>query len=119
MLDFLKGDRAGALQTVARTKGRIDDFQMTASVALTQEFEGHYRDAHASWRRAQTEVAALHAHDAEASFLLYGLSGSALAGMCEGAAGQLKAALALDRSGQTLKQAAFAAALCNQRTLAL
>ena len=119
MFDFLKGDGAGMQQTVDKIKGRVDDFAMTASLALTQEFAGHYRDAQASWERAQRQVGALKVRDVQAAFLLYSVSGRAIAGSCDNAATQVKAALVLDKTDETLKQAAFAAALCNLGKMAL
>jgi class 3 adenylate cyclase/tetratricopeptide (TPR) repeat protein len=119
MLDFLRGDGAGMLQTVDATRGRIDDFTMTASLALTQEFSGHYRAALASWQRAQRQVAVLGARDAQAAFLLSSVSGRAMAGNCDHAATQVQAALKLDKNQETLQQAAFAASLCNAGKIAL
>jgi eukaryotic-like serine/threonine-protein kinase len=119
MLDFLKGNPAGMSQTAARTKGRIDEFQMTSSLARTQEFEGHYREAQASWHRAEQQVAALQAREVQAAFLLESVSGRAMAGKCDGAPQQLESALALDRGQDTLEQVAFSAALCNDGRMAL
>jgi hypothetical protein len=118
MLDFLRGDSAGMQQTVKATQGRIDDFAMTASLALTQEFSGHYRAALASWERAQRQVAVLGVRDMQAAFLMYSVSGGAMAGNCDHAATQVQAALKLDKNQETLAQAAFAASLCNAGKLA-
>jgi class 3 adenylate cyclase/TolB-like protein len=119
MLDFLKGDSAGMQQTVKATQGHIDDFAMTASLALTQEFSGHYRAALASWERAQRQVAVLGVRDVQAAFLLYSVSGRAMAGNCDHAATQVKAALKLDKNQETLQLGAFAASLCNAGEVAL
>jgi eukaryotic-like serine/threonine-protein kinase len=119
LLDFLKGDRNGMQRTLDRAHGRPDQFEITSQLALTQEFEGHYRDARDSWRQAQMQAAALKAQDLEASILLSALSGRASLGQCAGADKELRAALALDKSKDTLKQAAFTAALCDESKVAL
>jgi len=118
-LDFLKGDQAGMQQTVARTEGRPDQFQIVSSLALAQEFEGRYREARASWERAQAQAEALKARDLEASILLSSITGRANLGQCDSAARQIQTALTLDKSKDTLKQAAFTAALCNDGEIAL
>jgi class 3 adenylate cyclase/tetratricopeptide (TPR) repeat protein len=113
MLDFLKGDRAGMKTALAQTQGRVDRFQMTGSLALTQEFDGRFHAAQTSWRAAEAQAAPLKANDIEAGFLLSDATGRAFLGRCGGAASQLKSALKLDRSKSTLSTAALLAALCD------
>jgi class 3 adenylate cyclase/tetratricopeptide (TPR) repeat protein len=115
IFDFLSGDRAGMRQTLARAEGRVDTFQMTSLLALMQQFEGRYREAQASWQQARAQAAPLKANDVESSLLMYGFANQAMLGRCEGTDRQVKTALALGKSQSILAQAAFAAALCNDR----
>jgi eukaryotic-like serine/threonine-protein kinase len=119
ILDFLKGDRTGMRQTLIRVTGRVDEFQMTSLLALTQQFDGHYRDAQASWLRAQEQAAPLKANDVNAGLLLYSVANRAMLGKCDDEAKQVKTALALDKGQSTLAQAAYAAALCNDKKTVL
>ena len=67
---------------------------MTGSLALTQEFVGRYREANDSWKRAETEVAALGTKDVQAAFIVSSASGRAMAGRCEDGQQQVQAAFA-------------------------
>jgi hypothetical protein len=116
---FLTGDRASMQQEVARMVGRPDEFQMSQTVAFAQEYEGRYQDARDSWSRAAAQAETQQAPDAQANFLLLGVSGRALADIEKDCSGEVKTALAKDKSKQSLVQAAFTAALCNDQKTAL
>lgn len=116
---FLTGDRASMQQAVARMQGRVDEFQMSQSVAFSQEFEGRYQAAQDTWSRAAAQAEAQQASDVAANSLLQGVSGRALANIESDCSGEVNAALAKDKSKQTLVQAAFTAALCNDQKTAL
>jgi class 3 adenylate cyclase/tetratricopeptide (TPR) repeat protein len=118
-LDYFEGNQAGMSAILAKMDGRVDQYQLTASIALIDELAGRYRQAASDWQQTQRQAAAAKAPDAQASFLLYYVSGRALAGMCEDAPKNVRAALALDKTKQTLVQAAFTAALCNDTADAL
>ncbi len=112
---YLQGD-TGAMATIAsKIEGRIDAFRFNQTVATVQEFGGEYRSAEKTWNLAAEQAATHKAPDAKASMLLSRVSGRALAGDCQNAAQTVKQALALDHSKSTLFQAAFTAALCNDR----
>jgi eukaryotic-like serine/threonine-protein kinase len=119
MFDFLKDDEADIRQTMDRAESHPDRFTVTSSLALAREFEGRYREANDDWARAQAQAAEAKAYYFEASYHLFSVSGRANLGQCDGAARQIRAALSVDRSKDILKQAAFSAALCNQRETAL
>jgi class 3 adenylate cyclase/tetratricopeptide (TPR) repeat protein len=118
-LQFLQGNTAGMAQTVARAEGRPDQMQLTQAVAFTHEFTGQYRAADAAWSEAQRQARTQKAPDAEASFLLYHVSGRALTGSCDRAEQDVRSALALDKTKTTLVQAVFTAALCGDAADAL
>jgi eukaryotic-like serine/threonine-protein kinase len=116
---YLLGD-TGAMATIAsKIEGRVDEFRFNSSVATVQEFAGQYKDAGKTWNLAAEQAATHKASDAQASMLLSRVSGQALIGNCENAAQTVKKALALDHSKPTLFQAAYTAALCNDRGNAL
>ena len=116
---YLLGD-TGAMATIAqKIEGRIDAFRFNATVATVQEFAGEYQSAGKTWNLAAEQAGSHKALDAKASMLLSRVSGEALTGNCQNAAQTVKEALALDRSKPTLFQAAYTAALCNDRSDAL
>ena len=116
---YLDGNNAAAAQILAKTDGRVDQYQMTQSIAWIDEFTGRYRAADSEWGEAERQTAAAKAPDAQANFLLFHASGRALAGFCETVPKEVRDALALDKSKPTLVQAAFTAALCNDTADAL
>jgi hypothetical protein len=118
-LDYFEGNQAGMSAILAKMDGRVDQYQLTTSISLIDELAGRYRQAASDWQETQRQAAAAKAPDAQASFLLNYVSGRALAGMCEDAPKNVRAALALDKTKQTLVQAAFTAALCNDTADAL
>ena len=119
MLDFLKNDEAGIRRTMDQVESHPDRFAVTASLALAKEFDGRYREAGDDWARAQAQAAAAKAHYFQASYDLFSILGRANLGQCDGAARRIRSALSIDRSKEILKQAAFSAALCKQREMAL
>jgi eukaryotic-like serine/threonine-protein kinase len=119
MLDFLKGNQEGMQQTIARVKGRPDEFVIADYLAAIQEFNGRFRDAKVSWRKAEAQVVPLQAHDLEAAFALSSVQTLALMGHCDDVPANLRRALALDKSKGTLTQAAFVASLCHDEKIAL
>ncbi len=119
MLDFLHGDGVAVRRTLARAEGRPDEFQLTGMYGLTQDFDGRYRDAEATWRRAQKQVAPLKDNEDEAGFLLYSASDLTIRGKCLDAARQVKAAFRIDRSRSTLMMAVPITASCGDRQATL
>ena len=118
-LAFLTGDRAAMAKAAAKVEGRVDQYQMSQSIAAAQEFAGQYREASQSWNLAATQAATQKATDAQASSLLLRVSGRGFAGMCENSARDIKAALALDKTKPTLVSATISAGICNQPAIAL
>jgi len=112
-LYFFEGNNAGMAQVLAKGEGRVDQYQLTAGVAFIDEFTGKYRVADQHWNEAARQASAQKASDAQANNLLYRVSGRAIAGFCEDAPQQVRAALAADRSKPTLLQAAYTASLCD------
>jgi len=112
-LYFFEGNPAGMAQVLARGEGRVDQYQVTAEAALVDEFTGRYRAADQHWNEAARQAIAQKAFDAQANNLLERVSGRALAGLCEDAPQQVRAALAVDKSKATLLQAGYTASLCN------
>jgi class 3 adenylate cyclase/tetratricopeptide (TPR) repeat protein len=119
MLDFFQGNTVGMARMLSRGEGRPDEMQLSQVVALTDEFIGQYAAADKEWQVAQRQAAAQKAPDAQAGYLLNHVSGRALAGSCEGAARDVQAALAVDKSKPTLMRAAYTAALCDDRADAM
>jgi class 3 adenylate cyclase/Flp pilus assembly protein TadD/predicted negative regulator of RcsB-dependent stress response len=119
MLDFFQGNTVGMARMLSRAEGRPDEMQLSQVVALTDEFIGQYAAADKEWQVAQRQAAAQKAPDAQAGYLLNHVSGRALAGSCEGAARDVQAALAVDKSKPTLMRAAYTAALCDDRADAM
>jgi hypothetical protein len=108
------------MATIAsKIEGRQDAFRFNSTVATVQEFAGEYQSAGKTWNQAAEQAATHKAYDAQASMLLSHVSGQALIGNCQNAAQTVKKALALDHSKPTLFQAAYTAALCNDRGDAL
>jgi class 3 adenylate cyclase/tetratricopeptide (TPR) repeat protein len=118
-LEFLEGDSAAMVAISAKTDGRVDQYQITQALALIDEFNGRYSQADTDWQRAILQASDAKAPDAEANFMLFRISGRAVAGNCQDAAQNIRAALAMDKSKPTLVQAAFTAALCNDTSDAL
>jgi class 3 adenylate cyclase/tetratricopeptide (TPR) repeat protein len=115
MLDFFQGNTVGMSRAVSRAEGRPDEMQLTQGVALSDEIMGQYSAADKAWQAAQRQAAAQKAPDAQAGYMFNHISGRALAGSCEGAAKEVQAALAVDKSKPTLIRAAYTAALCDDR----
>lgn len=115
---FLAGKPEEMTSALAATDGRADAYQIDAQVALSDEFQGRYRDAGDAWAKAEREAASQKAGDAQASFMLSALSGRGFAGMCDGADKVVKEALAIDKTKPTLRQAAFTAAVCGDKKTA-
>jgi hypothetical protein len=118
-LEYFEGNQAAMSAILAKTDGRVDQYQLTQGLAAIDEFTGRYRQADSDWQEAVRQAAAAKAPDAQANLLLFHVSGRALAGFCEGAPAEIHQALAFDKSKPTLVQAAFTAALCNDTADAL
>jgi eukaryotic-like serine/threonine-protein kinase len=116
-LDFFQGNTIGMMRTISRAQGRPDEMQLSQGVAFADEFTGHYTAAGKEWQEAARQAAAQKAPDAQATFILSHVSGRALAGSCDGAAKDIQAALALDKSKPTLTRAAYTSALCDDRAV--
>lgn len=103
---------------IVATDGRPDAYLIGAQVALTDEFQGKYRDAAMAWAKTAREAAAQKATDAQAGFILLALSGRGFAGMCYDTGKIIKQSLNIDKSKPTLRQVAFTAALCGDKKTA-
>jgi hypothetical protein len=117
-LHAFTGDAASMAQDAAIVQGRDDEYLMTNTEALMNEFFGKYADANRAWKLAAEQCGQHKAKDAEASALLLRLSGRINAELPEDAASIIKAALALDQSKTTLESAMYVAALGNQPAIA-
>jgi eukaryotic-like serine/threonine-protein kinase len=115
---FLTGNPQEMSSAITASDGRPDAYQMDAQVAAADEFQGKYRDAGIAWAKAAREAAAQKAGDAQASYMLFALSGRGLAGMCDGVDKGVKEALAIDKTKPTLRQAAYTAAICGDKKTA-
>ncbi len=115
---FLTGKPDEMSAVITATDGRADAYQVDAQVAAVKEFQGKYRDAEIAWTKAARETASQKANDAQASYMLFALSGRGFAGMCDGVDKGVKEALAIDKTKPTLRQAAFTAAVCGDRKTA-
>jgi len=118
-LEFLEGNSAAMAAIVAKTDGRVDQYQITQAQAQIDEFIGRYAQADTDWQRSVLQASDAKAPDAEASLMLSRVSGRAFAGICQNADQDIRAALAIDKTKQTLVQVAFTAALCNDTADAL
>ncbi|MBV8632563.1 MAG: tetratricopeptide repeat protein, partial [Silvibacterium sp.] len=117
-LDALEGNSAGMEQVYNKTLGRPDAYLMIIAKATVEEFQGRYGAAEAGWQNAADQAASQKANDAEASALLFLVSGRGFAEMCQDAESWTKRALALDRTKPTVRQALFTAAICGDRKTA-
>jgi serine/threonine protein kinase/Tfp pilus assembly protein PilF len=115
VIDFLDGDTAGMEKVFTQTAGRPDSFIMFTSKATIEEYQGKYKTAEATWTSAADQAASQKANDAQASALLFLVSGRGFAGMCQDSESRVKRALALDKTKPTLRQAVFTAAICGDR----
>ena len=102
-------------KVLTQIEGRPDQYQLTQIHAQIDELEGHYRDAAEVWQGAQLQAKAQQDPDTQANFLLGALSDRSLALDCVGASSVFRESLAVSKSKDTLKQAADAAALCNDK----
>ncbi len=116
---FLLGEPQQVERLVAGVSGRPDEFVVTSTFAVTQQFSGQYRLADATLQRAFEQAGRAKAPDAQASILLANAAGRGLAGLCDGNEAMVKKALALDKSTPTLELAALTAAFCGNGKVAL
>jgi eukaryotic-like serine/threonine-protein kinase len=118
LMRFLQNDQPAMEEIIKKTSARPDEFAMLDSVARIQEFHGHYTKAQESWRLSETQAKALQLQDFAASVRLTATASGALLGRCNGIGNSIEIALKMDHSKSTLQQAAYTAALCNQKNLA-
>ena len=116
---FLMGEPQEVQRIVTQTAGLPDQFLITQSLALTQQFSGRYRQAASSFAQAFEQAGRAKAPDAQAGVLLMDAAGRGLAGLCDGNQAEVERALALDKSKQTQEYALLAAAICGYGDLAL
>jgi serine/threonine protein kinase/Tfp pilus assembly protein PilF len=117
-LDALLGDSAGMDKIFTQTAGRPDSFIMIVAKATVEEYQGKYGAAEASWQSAAAQAATQKANDAEASALLFLVSGRGFAELCQDSESRVKQALSLDKTKPTLRQAVFTAAVCGDKKTA-
>jgi eukaryotic-like serine/threonine-protein kinase len=118
VIGFLSGNTADMEKAFATTVGRPDSFIMLTSKATLEEYQGKYKAAESTWMNAADQAASQKASDAEASALLFLVSGRGFADMCQDSESRVKRALALDKTKPTLRQAVFTAAICGDRKTA-
>ena len=118
IIAFLNGDTAGMERIFAQTADRPDSYIMITAKGTLEEYQGKYKAAVATWQSAADQAASQKASDAEASALLFLVSGRGFAGMCQDSESRVKHALALDKTKPTLRQAAYTAAICGDRKTA-
>jgi tetratricopeptide (TPR) repeat protein len=111
--DFLLGRPQDIQQIIVRTTGRPDEFTITATLALTQEYAGEMRQSSATFQQAIDQAGRAHAPDVQASFILQDAAARGLAGQCDGIESTVQRALGLDKSKQTLQLAALTAGVCD------
>jgi tetratricopeptide (TPR) repeat protein len=117
-LHAFTGDRTAMAQDAAIVQGRDDEYLMTITEAQMDEYFGQYAAADRAWKLASEQCDQNKAKDAEASAMLWRLTGRTLAGLKEEAAPILKDALALDQTKPTLETAMSGAALFAQPAIA-
>ncbi|HKR26163.1 MAG TPA: tetratricopeptide repeat protein, partial [Acidobacteriaceae bacterium] len=117
--DYLLGRTQEVQQIIREATGRPDEFTVTASLAVTQEYSGEIRQSSATFRQAIDQAGRAHAPDVQASYLLQDAEARALAGQCDGFDSVFQRALALDKTKQTLQAAALAAGVCGDGKHAL
>jgi class 3 adenylate cyclase/tetratricopeptide (TPR) repeat protein len=119
LLAYFEGDTTSTERILTQVEGRPDQYQITQIQAQIDELEGGYRDAAKDWQQAVLQAKAQQEPDTQASFLLNALLDRAIAANCADAPKVIRGALAVDKSKDTLKQAADAASFCNDKTDAL
>jgi class 3 adenylate cyclase/tetratricopeptide (TPR) repeat protein len=119
LLAYLEGDTTSSARILGQMEGRPDQYQITQTHAQIDEFEGRYRDAAKAWQEAQLQAKAQQDPDTQANFLLAALFDRSLTLNCVGASNVIRESLVLAKSKDTLKQAADAAASCNDKADAL
>lgn len=117
--DLLLGRPQEIQQIILKTTGRPDEFTITATLGLIQQYSGEMRQATATMQQAFDQAGRAHAPDVQASFLLQAAGVQGLAGQCEGIESVFQRALALDKSKQTLQMAALTAGICGDAKHAL
>lgn len=117
--DFLLGRTQDIQQIIAKATGRPDEFTITATLGLVQQYSGEMRQAAATMQQAFDQAGRAHAPDVQASFLLQDAGTRGLAGQCDGIESVFQRALALDKSKQTLQAAALTAGVCGDSKHAL
>jgi tetratricopeptide (TPR) repeat protein len=117
--DFLLGRPQDIQQIIVKTTGRPDEFTITATLALTQEYSGEMRLSSATFQQAIDQAGRAHAPDVQAAFLLQDAEARGLAGQCDGIESVFQRALSLDKSKQTLQAAALTTAVCGDSKHAL
>jgi eukaryotic-like serine/threonine-protein kinase len=116
---FLMGEPQQVQRIVTQTAGAPDEFLVTGTLALTQQFSGRYRQAASTFSQAFEQAGRGKASDVQAGILLINAAGRGLAGLCDGNQAALEQAMALDKSKQTQEYALLAAAVCGNGELAL
>ena len=117
--DFLLGRSQEIQQIILKATGRPDEFTITATLALTQEYTGEMRLSSVTFQQAIDQAGRAHAPDVQAAFLLQDAEARGLAGQCDGIESVYQRALALDKSKQTLQMAVVTAAVCGDTKHAL
>ena len=119
LIAYLEGDTTSMAKALTQVEGRPDQYQITQTHAQIDEVEGRYHDAAKVWQEAQLQAKAQQDPDTQANFLLAAVSDRSLTLDCVGASNVVRESIALAKSKDTLKQAADAASLCNDKPNAL
>ena len=116
---FLLGEPEQVQALMMQAAGRPDEFIATQMLAGMQQYSGQYRMAKATMQRAIEQAGRAKAPDVQAGSLLADATAQGLGGLCEGNAEEVRRAMELDKSKQTLSAATLAAAICGNGKLAL
>ncbi len=110
-LAFLQGDTAGMQREAEWAKGKPDEFVILESVAEAASFSGQMRKAREVYRQAIESAQRGKFRESAAAITARSAIGEARVGNMQPAREQALAALALDRSRETLPFAGFALAM--------
>jgi eukaryotic-like serine/threonine-protein kinase len=104
---------------LAQVAGRPDEFLVVATLAQTQQYGGHYRQADETIQQLIALAEHAKAPDVQASALLSNALARGLAGLCDGNTAAVEQALALDKNKQNQETAVLAAAVCGNTKASL
>jgi tetratricopeptide (TPR) repeat protein len=116
---YLLDEPQQTLALLSQVAGKPDEFTATQMWAAMQQYSGQFRSAKATIQKAVEQAGRAKAPDVQAGALLADATARGLANLCEGNEEEVKHALALDKTKQTLVAATLAAGVCGNGKLAL